>query len=97
MDANDIQTIICKKNLCIAKVAEFKSELESTLSLASHVVVDVSQIEKIDTAALQLFIALYKQAGAGDFTLEFKQPSEIFCAAAQRLGLGELLTKQDNS
>ena len=90
----DEQTYFCEEELCIANVAECKSALEYTISSASHIIVDASRIEKIDTAALQLFFALHKQAVTSGYTLEFKQPSEIFCAAVQRLGLDELLSKQ---
>ena len=52
---------------------------------------DVSKIERIDSAGMQLLFALYKQAVSGDFKLEFKQPSEAFSSAAKELGLDELL------
>jgi len=91
MGVDSVETIDCKDEFCIANVSEFKGNIEKLLASSNKIIVDVSKIERIDSAAMQLLFALYKQAVSGDFKLEFKQPSEAFRSAVKERGLEELL------
>ena len=58
---------------------------------ASTVRLDMSTVEKIDTACLQLLLAFVLAAAAKDLKIEWGSPSERFLAAAHSLNLSGVL------
>ena len=58
---------------------------------SSTVRLDMSTVEKIDTACLQLLLAFMLAAAAKDIKIEWGSPSERFVAAARSLNLSGIL------
>ena len=87
----------CGDALGIAEVADFYATLLTTLAEGSSVELDVSKLERIDAAALQMLYAFSKELAAHGSTLTWLSPSEAFCRSANFLGLAELMNLTDNS
>ncbi|MBL4638131.1 MAG: STAS domain-containing protein [Proteobacteria bacterium] len=87
----------CGDALGIAEVADFYATLLTTLAEGGQVELDVSKLERIDAAALQMLYAFSKELVAHGSTLTWLSPSEAFCRSAKLLGLADLMNLTDNS
>jgi len=87
----------CGDALGIAEVADFYATLLTTLAEGGQVELDVSKLERIDAAALQMLYAFSKELVSHGATLTWLSPSEAFCRSAKLLGLEELMKLSDNS
>lgn len=85
------QEINCEESMDISMVANFRSQFIQALESGQPVVLDASQVERADTAALQLLSAFFHDANAQQQSVEWKSPSEILCRSADLLGLSQLL------
>ena len=85
------KVIDCGDALGISGVGDLHTEIIMELSEGNKIQFDVSQIERIDAAALQLIYAFYKEALANDQPLVWNAPSEVFVRSAKLLGLAELM------
>ena len=89
----DATVIVCDDSLDIAGAAALRQQLIQALERGkSPVVFDASNVERADTAALQLLAAFFKDAGAADIQAQWKDPSAALCEAAALLGLREVLS-----
>jgi len=73
--------------LRIADVAELHELLEPKLHAKGEVIIDASDVEMLDTAALQLLSAFMTERRSQDGKLTWRAPSEAFCTGASLLGL----------
>ncbi len=79
------------KALNIAQVAELHEEFGKLLIEAHPMEVDASAVETVDTAALQLLLAVVREAEKKDVAFSWRSPSAAFSNSASLLGLtGEL-------
>ena len=78
--------IECGDAIGISAVGDLQTQILMELSEGHEIQFDVSQIERIDAAALQLIYAYSKEQ-----TLEWDKPSEAFIRSAKLLGLAELI------
>lgn len=77
--------------LNISLVTEMKAELEAALASNETVALDASNVESVDTAALQLLVAFIQQASLRGPRAEWHQPSEAFLATVKLMGLNDAL------
>lgn len=84
-------TLILESVLAIQNVGELYQQLLALLASHDCIELDASAVSSIDTAALQLLIALKKTAvlSGKDVVIDF--PSEKFIEAADLLGVAEIL------
>ncbi len=85
------QQIACGEVMDIASMAEFHSRLMTVISLKQAVELDASQIERVDTAALQVLSSFVQDVHAQQQSMHWKNPSEVLCRSAALLGLSRLL------
>lgn len=79
--------IECGDAIGISAVGDLQTQILMELSEGYEIQFDVSQIERIDAAALQLIYAYSKEQA-----LEWNnKPSEAFIRSAKLLGLAELI------
>lgn len=77
--------------LTIQNVANLCEKLKKSYSAHEVVEINASQVASIDTATLQLFVALKKEAVKQQKTIVLKEPSQRFVESARLLGLLEVL------
>lgn len=75
----------------IAAQAALKTQLLGALEQGAGVVLDASQVERVDTAALQLLVLLRRELQARGGALDWRGASEAFNEAAGLLGLARIL------
>ena len=97
MSEQQTVTIDCGDALSIADVGDFYADLLVLLAEGKTVQFDVSQLERIDAAALQTLYAYSKEAASNGNPLKWDQPSEAFCRSARLLGLAQLMNIDDNT
>jgi anti-anti-sigma factor len=79
------------KVLTIAQVADWRQKLVGVFDLREPIVVNGGDIEKIDSAGLQLLVALMKEAEATGAKIEWKAASDLLKQNATQLGLNGVL------
>ncbi len=84
-------TVDLGDTLNIPDAAELHKQLKGLLERSQPVVLDASSIEAIDTAALQLLCAFYREAPKRGLEVTWREPSESLCRNAGYLGLGDAL------
>jgi ABC-type transporter Mla MlaB component len=78
--------------LSITACRDWQRDLDEALnSQAVAIDLDMSGVEKIDTACLQLLTAFVLQARANDIALRWHEPSEHFLSAVNSLNLNAAL------
>ncbi len=75
----------------IIRAEELHAQMETLLQSEHDVEVDTSQIEQIDTSALQLLLSFHQSLQEAGRTLSWKTPSEQTITSAKLLGLDEHL------
>ncbi|MTI63775.1 STAS domain-containing protein [Methylophaga sp.] len=85
---NSISDIQCGEQLTIAQCAEIYAQLLAAMVEGQAVNIDVSQLQRIDSAALQLFYSFQRDARAQGLVTIWSEPSKVFCDAVDILGMG---------
>ncbi len=75
----------------IKNIAELKESLAAAHCATSAVTVDVGKVESIDTAALQLLVAFANSVREQSRTVEWREPSTVFCEMANLADLSQCL------
>jgi len=83
--------IACGDSLDISGVSELHRQLSGALKDSRAVSLDVSQVQRADTGALQLLAAFCQAARTRGVTVTWRQPSEVFDLSARLLGLDGML------
>lgn len=81
----------CGESLDISCVRALHQELSDALGKPLPVMIDAGRVERVDTAALQLFAAFCQQAKSRKLPVQWSSPSEALCRSARLLGLDESL------
>lgn len=84
----------CGSTLDISCVGEFRAQCLDALNDGQNVMLKADELERTDTAALQVLVALFQDAKLQQKTVEWQAPSEALCQSAALLGLTELLQLQ---
>jgi anti-anti-sigma regulatory factor len=88
--------IDCGESLGIAEVGDFYGTLLMAIAEGKSVNFDVSKLERIDGAALQLIYAYRKEALSQGHTFNWNSPSDAFLRSARLLGLSSAMNIEDN-
>lgn len=84
--------VILEPVLTINGINNLQSMLDEVLSKdIKSVVLKAKEIEKIDTAAMQLLLTFVRQAEAQSLAVEWAFPSHLLQEQAELLGLSEAL------
>ena len=74
----------------ISSVAELKEDLKGLFKY-EKVILDVSNVERIDTTSLQLLYAFIEEAKVNSLEIAWNSPSEAMTNSARLLGMEEVL------
>jgi ABC-type transporter Mla MlaB component len=83
------------KLLGISTVKEFKRSLMQSLESGLTIELDVSCVERVDTAALQLLYAFVRDSAASGRRLQWRCPTQVLIASAKLLRIHRLLALPD--
>jgi anti-anti-sigma regulatory factor len=97
MSDKEITVIDCGDSLGIANVGDMYTRVLSSLAEGQLIQFNVSKIERIDTAAMQMIYAFSKEATKHGHDLVWEDASEAFVRSAQILGLATLMNMTDNA
>lgn len=84
-------SVDCGEAMTIAQSAELHQKLKAALEDSSSIELKADAVEKVDTAGLQLIIALEHEIEKVSGKLSWKDPSDTLKQAATTLGLAERL------
>jgi ABC-type transporter Mla MlaB component len=87
----DLKRVALDAQLGIAMVADLHTRLLPFLQQKKCVEIDASEVELVDTAALQLLVAFVKELRDRDVAVNWNKPSDTFCETARLLDLSDLL------
>jgi len=97
MSDKEIMLIDCGEVLGISNVAEIYTKVLSSLADGQLVQFDVSNIERVDTAAIQMIYAFSKEVAKQGHVLLWQNASEAFVRSATLLGLATAMNMTDNA
>lgn len=83
--------LVCDESVDISVVGELYTKVTSEMEDGCTISFDASQVERIDTAALQFFAVLFNDAPRKNISINWVNPSDIVKKSAQLLGLAEHL------
>ncbi|PCJ33314.1 MAG: hypothetical protein COA90_00295 [Gammaproteobacteria bacterium] len=93
-----VDTVIeCGNTLGIADVGDLYAKLLTELAEGNSVRFNVSEIERIDTAALQVMCSYSKEVISHGQSLVWQSPSEAFLRSVRLLGLESRMNIEDNT
>lgn len=84
-------TIVFEGPLDIAGAGRLREQLMKALSGKQPVILDGANVERVDTAALQVLTAFCHDAGAQNLEIQWKDPAQSLVNAARLLGLQQSL------
>lgn len=84
-------TLVVASSCTVKDAAQFKMDLCACLESADCVVLDVANVERIDTAALQLLCAFVRDRHARGLKVEWRGHSATLLEAAELLDMRTLL------
>jgi ABC-type transporter Mla MlaB component len=87
----DTHTINCSESMDISVVETLQAQLIEALESGQTVVLDAHQVERADTAALQVLSAFFQDAKTQAQKIEWKEPSDALCRSAALLDLSNVL------
>lgn len=87
--AESISEINCAESVTIAQVADLYTQLLMALAEGQAIQINLGEIERIDTAVIQLFYSFYRDAQLQGLVVIWSNPSQLFCDAVDRLGIKE--------
>lgn len=84
-------TIKLGGKLGIGQAQALKEELLDALSSGKDIQFDAAEVDKVDTSALQVFVAFFSAAQTSGTTAAWKANSEKIVSAAEYVGLKQYL------
>jgi ABC-type transporter Mla MlaB component len=97
MSDQKITLIECGEVLAIANVADMYTKVLSHMADGYLVQFDVSRIERIDTAAIQMIYAFSKEAAKQGHALNWQDASETFIRNVKSIGLAAKMNLAENT
>ena len=85
--STNITDIEFGESLSIARVGEIYTQLLTSFAEQQAVNLDLSQLERVDTAAIQLLYSFQRDALAQGLVIIWSNPSKVFCDAVDILGI----------
>jgi anti-anti-sigma regulatory factor len=93
----DLVEIDCGDAMGIADVSEFYANALNAIAEGHPLSVNISELERVDAAALQMLYAMVKEFSQHGAELTISSPSEAFIRAARLLGVAERFDIEHNS
>ncbi len=87
----DIEKLDLGTKCTIIRAEELHAQMETLLQSEHDVEIDTSQVEQIDTSALQLLLSFHSALHKAGRQLTWKTPSEQTLTSAKLLGLDQTL------
>lgn len=84
---DSISEINCGEQLTIAQCAEVYAQLLAAMAEGQAVSFDISKVERVDTAALQLLYGFQRDARSQGLVTIWSEASLVFCDAVDILGM----------
>lgn len=94
-DSEIAPTLELDANLSIQNVVKLYDKLKRIYAAHDAIEIDASHVSSVDTASLQLFVALKKDAIKQNKSVDFFQPSPRFVESARLLDLLDVLEIMD--
>jgi len=91
VEEDDPCVIKLNSAITIRDITELMDELNNINTDATELIFESEQVEKIDTAALQLLSGFYLFSIKSGKKITWNKPSEAFCHAAKLLGLKDII------
>ncbi len=85
--AESIIEINCAESVTIAQVADLYAQFLMSMAEGRAIQINLSDIERIDTAVIQLFYSFSRDAQLQGLVVIWSNPSQLFCEAVDRLGI----------
>lgn len=89
-DRKNSDNYVCAEIMNLSIVGEVRSSLQSMLG-SGDVVIDVSAVESIDAATIQMFYSVVQFSQDSKFKVTWLKPSDPFLDAVELLGMSEHL------
>lgn len=86
-----VTAIECNESLDISMAADLHRTLKKALESGAPVSLQAHQVERADTAALQLLAAFIREARSRGITVSWNEPSAVLRRSAHLLGLAQAL------
>lgn len=77
----------CNDSLDVSMVSDFKALLQQATGQTVPIILDASQLERVDGAALQLLAAFFLEAHETGLNISWREPTEQLRYAADLTGL----------
>ena len=90
-NSNNSNAIKCPDSFTIASVADFHGELSTALETQTEIVLNGTDVDSADTAALQLLCALFMDASAQDINISWEDASQALMDSAKCIGVDETI------
>ena len=85
------RVVTCPVSMEIMDAADLRRSLSDVLADGRPVVLDAGEVERVDTASLQVFAAFVRDARARGIRVEWRAPSDAMREAVQLLALDDHL------
>lgn len=95
MSGSEKTVITCPASLDISVVTDFSAELKTALDSKHDIQFQAAEVERADTAALQLLCAFFLDAQAEGLNIEWLDSSDALVGAARQIGLAGHLCLAD--
>ena len=86
-ESNKLPTVMLQVNCSVRDAAEFRRSLLDVIASETPVIIDATQLERIDTAALQVLAAFVRDRRAQGRGVTWVHVNEVLSEAARTLGL----------
>lgn len=83
-------------DLTVVNAAEVRATLLETLDGAEDVVLDLSAVEDLDTAGLQLLLLAGREARSRGVALRCEHPSDVVLQTVQLVGLAASVVAEEH-
>ena len=87
MESSDGKVISLEEAMDISKAHQLKEDLQQLLKDDGNVIVDLSEVERIDTAVMQLLVAFARAAKVAEISVEWKSAPSSFTHAVELLDI----------
>ncbi len=84
---NNNNSVDCGDLLDISMVNEINQKLKDSLRSDNNISINVSNIQRIDTAGAQMLCAFYQDAKSKNIQCTWDNPSDVFVKSIVQLGL----------
>lgn len=89
---DQVHTFALGEVIDISEVNSLYDALKLLLNEASHVIVDASNVKRLDTAAFQLICSWYRETQTRNITVTWKNTDGVFRDSSDLLGVSSILS-----